>query len=101
MGDPTADHLFGLGVYVRGPVALHALRLEIGDEAFFSTLKTWTSTFRGKTASAEDFIALVEERSGQNLESFFEGWLYESKLPDIPELGLSPGADTGPVTTED
>jgi len=101
MGDPTPDHLFGLGVYVRGPVALHALRLEIGDEAFFSTLKTWTSTFRGKTASAEDFIALVEERSGQDLRSFFEGWLYESELPEIPELGLSPGADTGPVTTED
>ena len=101
MGDPGTDNLFGLGVYMRGPVALHALRLKIGDEAFFSTLKTWTATFRGKTASAEDFIALAEERSAQDLASFFEGWLYESELPEIPELGLSPGADTGPVTTED
>ena len=101
MGDPGKDHLFGLGVYVRGPVALHALRLKIGDEAFFTTLKTWTATFRGKTATAEDFIALVEERSGQDLASFFEAWLYETELPEIPELGLSPGADTGPVTTED
>ena len=94
MGDPGVEHLFGLGVYVRGPVALHALRLEIGDEAFFGTLKAWTSTFKNSAAGAKDFIALAEQNSDRDLAEFFEAWLYSSELPAIPAMNLpAPKAD--------
>ena len=37
---PGRAHLFDPPVYQRGAMALHALRLRIGDEAFFALLKS-------------------------------------------------------------
>ncbi|MBY8854826.1 M1 family peptidase, partial [Saccharothrix sp. MB29] len=38
-GDPGAANQFDGAVYDRGAMAVHALRAEIGDEAFFGLLK--------------------------------------------------------------
>ena len=38
-------------VYDRGPLALHALRNEIGDDAFLTLLKQWPATYGGKNAT--------------------------------------------------
>ena len=89
IGDPGPDNLFSFGVYNRGGVALHALRLEVGDEAFFNILRTYTERFGGGNAKTADFIALAEEVSGQQLDAFFDAWLYQMDLPDIPQMGLS------------
>ena len=55
--------------------------MEIGDEAFFELAQTWVERFGGGTASTADFIALSEEISGQDLEDFFEVWLYTPEKP--------------------
>jgi aminopeptidase N len=89
-GRPPRDNLFNGGVYGRGGLTLHALRLRIGDDAFFRTLRTYTERYRYGNASTADFIAVAEEVSQQELSAFFEGWLYEQALPEIPELGLRP-----------
>lgn len=89
IGDPGADNLFGFGVYNRGGVALHALRLQVGDDAFFNILRTYTERFGGGNATTQDFIDVAEEISGQQLGDFFNTWLYQLELPDIPQLGLS------------
>jgi aminopeptidase N len=34
-------------------------------------------------------MALAEEVSGQDLEAFFDAWLYQEAVPDLPELGLT------------
>lgn len=78
--DPDGD-LFGVQVYVRGGLALHALRLEIGDEVFFELLRTWIERFGGGNATTEDFEALAEELSGQDLDDLFERWLRATELP--------------------
>jgi aminopeptidase N len=83
-GDPGAPNLFSpLSVYDRGMLTLHALRLRVGDDAFFTILRTWPEQYRNGNATTEDFIALSEEISGQDLESFFQGWLYEITLPPL------------------
>ncbi|KAA3648727.1 MAG: hypothetical protein DWQ07_00585 [Chloroflexi bacterium] len=87
-GDPSADNLFSGSVYQRGALTLHALRLEIGDEAFFEILRTYADRFKYSNASTEDFISLAEEISGQELSDFFDGWLYEEDIPDIPQMDL-------------
>lgn len=87
-GLPPADDLFNGGVYIRGGITLHALRIEVGDETFFSILKTYVERYKGGNASTQDFIAIAEEISGQNLTEFFRGWLYTESLPPIPELDL-------------
>jgi len=89
IGDPGPDNLFSFGVYNRGGVALHALRLEVGDDAFFNTLRTYTQRFGGSNAKTADFIAVAEEVSGQQLDDFFNAWLHQMELPDIIQMGLS------------
>ncbi len=88
IGDPGPDHLFDPEVYDRGALTLHALRLKVGDAAFFQILREWFLRYRDGNASTQDFIGLSEEISAQDLSEFFQSWLFETDLPDIPELGL-------------
>jgi len=90
-GNPTARDLFNPGVYQRGALTLHALRLKVGDEAFFKTLRTYYNRYQYGNATTEDFIAVAEEVSGQDLGDFFDAWLHDPIMPDIPEMSLSVG----------
>ena len=87
-GDPPADQLFNSGVYYWGALALHALRLEVGDDTFFEILKTYHERFADGNARTADFIAVAEEVSGKELTAFFDSWLYSEELAPIPALGL-------------
>jgi aminopeptidase N len=87
-GEPPAHSLFNLGVYYWGALCLHALRLEVGDDAFFQILKTYHERYKGGNARTDDFIAVAEEVSGKELSAFFESWLYSEDLASIPALGL-------------
>lgn len=87
-GNPPADNLFNGGVYVRGGLTLHALRLEVGDDTFFKILQTYVERYKGGNATTEDFLAVANEVSGKDLTNFLDGWLYSEKLPSIPLLGL-------------
>jgi aminopeptidase N len=88
-GKPSSRDLFNRGVYWRGALTLHALRLQIGDEAFFEILKTYYARYAYGNVTTADFIAVAEEVSGQSLGEFFEAWLYDPFLPEIPEMELS------------
>ncbi|WP_406054247.1 hypothetical protein [Kribbella sp. NBC_00889] len=46
VADPGRDHIFDDLVYNRGAMTLQALRLKIGDRAFFQVLKQWPTTYR-------------------------------------------------------
>ena len=59
--------LFADSVYVRGAMALEALRQRIGNHAFYSTLRTWTRTHRDANATIAEFIELAEAQSGKDL----------------------------------
>ncbi len=83
-GEPPADDLFNGSVYVSGALTLHALRLEVGDEAFFETLRTYYDRFAGGNVVTADFVAVAEEISGRDLGAFFDAWLHGPTLPDLP-----------------
>ena len=89
-GAPAPNNLFNLGVYYRGALTLHALRLEIGDEAFFAVLQAYYDRYRDGNVTTENFVAIAEELGGQSLDAFFEAWLYGADLPPIPAMGLTP-----------
>ena len=57
--------------------ALEALRRTVGDATFYAILREWVDRYRGQNVTTEDFIALSEELSGQQLDAFFQTWLYE------------------------
>ncbi|WP_162802835.1 M1 family metallopeptidase [Ornithinimicrobium avium] len=41
----------------------------------------WTQDFSGSTASTADYMALAEEVSAQDLDHFFEVWLFTGEKP--------------------
>lgn len=88
-GRPTARSLFNGGVYYWGGIALHALRLEVGDEIFFEILRTYHERYKDSNATTDGFIAVAEEVSGKDLQTFFDNWLYSEKIQPIPQLGLT------------
>jgi aminopeptidase N len=80
-GRPPPDDLFNGSVYQRGALVLVALRDELGDEAFFETLRTYTERYANGNATTDEFIDLAEETSGRDLNDLFAAWLYGEELP--------------------
>ena len=78
--------LFNYSVYYRGALVLHALRAEVGDEAFFEILETYTARYAHSNVKTEDFIAIAEEVSGQDLIALFDAWLYGEEMPAFPQV---------------
>ncbi|HWO60610.1 MAG TPA: M1 family metallopeptidase [Umezawaea sp.] len=81
IGDPGVDGMFDDRVYQRGALALHTLRKVLGDAAFFSTVREWTHTYRHRTATTDQFIAVAQRHTALPLGPFFRSWLFEGKLP--------------------
>ena len=73
--------MFDGTIYTRGGMTLQALRAKIGDPAFFTLLKRWYTENRGQSVTTEEFIALAEQVSGQQLDTFFDVWLYQDAKP--------------------
>ena len=84
--NPKVGNLFGDSVYIRGALVLEALRVELGDDMFFKIVRTYYDRYKYSSVSTEDFIALAEEVSGQDLQNIFDAWLYSDQLPPMPKL---------------
>ncbi|MEH0930129.1 M1 family metallopeptidase [Micromonospora sp. CPCC 205558] len=84
-GKPGVDKLFSESVYQRGGMTLHALRVAVGDKAFFEIVKTWAAEKRNGTATTAEFVALAERISGKQLDALFDDWLYGTEKPALPK----------------
>lgn len=84
LADPGPDLMFDDRVYKRGALTLHALRLEVGDDAFFDVLREWTSRFRHANASTADFEQVVADVSGRSRAELLDRWLRHLPVPDLP-----------------
>jgi aminopeptidase N len=81
-GNPgSAAAIFDGTIYTRGAMTLQALRQKIGDDAFFRILRRWYADNKYGNVTTADFIALSERVSGQQLDQFFEVWLYTPGKP--------------------
>jgi|RhiMetdeSRZDD1v2_1073273.scaffolds.fasta_scaffold07541_14 tetratricopeptide (TPR) repeat protein len=67
----------------KGAYVLHMLRGVLGDENFFKLMKDYVYEFGYKEASLEDFKALAEKVSGQNLTYFFSQWIDQNGVPQF------------------
>ncbi|WP_228636874.1 M1 family metallopeptidase [Microtetraspora sp. AC03309] len=83
-GKAQRDDLFNDSVYTRGAMTLHALRKEIGDDAFFTLIKKWAATYKYGNVTTDEFIAMAEKTSGKKLGPLFDAWLFQ---PTRPALG--------------
>lgn len=70
--------------YTRGALTFHALRARVGDDAFFTILRTYFERYEGQNPGTEDFIAIAEAVSGEELDDFFFAWLEREMRPPLP-----------------
>jgi aminopeptidase N len=85
IGDPGPELMFDDRLYKRGALTLHALRLTVGDTAFFRMLRSWTAQNRHGSVTTEQFIAHAEASTGVEVRPLLEEWLFEHALPRLPK----------------
>lgn len=85
IADPGPDLMFDDRVYKRGALALHALRVAVGDEAFFELLKAWAAERRGASVTTAEFLDFASERTGTDVAGLLGPWLHEVELPEFPQ----------------
>ncbi|MFI9510297.1 M1 family metallopeptidase [Nocardia sp. NPDC052566] len=62
-------------VYTRGPLFLHALRRNIGDNVFFTAVKDFAQGHKNGNASIPEFRQFIQSRTSHDLTGFFDAWL--------------------------
>jgi aminopeptidase N len=81
---PPANVLFNYQVtYAKGSCVVHMLRYVLGDSLFFATLQAYfaDTSLRFRSATIDDFSDVVSAVSGQNLDWFFNEWIYYPNHP--------------------
>ena len=82
---PPGNILYNYAIiYAKGSCVLHMLRYTLGDSLFFHGLKTYatdTANFKFKSAVTADFISELNQSTGQNLDWFFNEWVYGPNHP--------------------
>jgi aminopeptidase N len=79
VGLPVGDYQgkeYGAIVYGRAALFFLALRDQIGEEKLAELLRRYHSDFAWRVASSQEFQALVETVSGQDLDALFKKWVY-------------------------
>ena len=86
--------LFSSTVYDKGAWVLHMLRGVMGDSLFLASLKTYAThpNFTYSNALTEDFRDICETVSGQDLNWFFEEWVYRPGKPDYKVIWQTIGS---------
>lgn len=83
-GAPGAPGVLSGPVYTRGGMALQALRVAVGDQNFFASLRAWATERAGGNGSVQDFLAVVERVSGKKVDDVAQAWLFAPTRPPAP-----------------
>ncbi|MEV0374121.1 M1 family metallopeptidase [Streptomyces sp. NPDC050636] len=81
--DPGVPQLFGNAVNIRGGMVLHEVRKAVGDEPFFSLLKSWAAAKRLGNVSTAEFEAYARSETGVDLNAVFVTWLHTAGKPAL------------------
>jgi len=91
----TEEEAYHPEIYSKGAMVIHSLRGILGDEIFFPMIKAFVSderfTYQNRV-NTKDFTEFVQAYSGQDLQGFFELYLYST---DLPKLKVSRKGKTG------
>jgi hypothetical protein len=67
--------------YCKGPVLIHSIRKKVGEQTFFTLLRSFLRSFENKRASTKDFIGLLEYLTKEEWDDFFNKYLYGMEMP--------------------
>ena len=68
--------------YDKGAAVAHMLRFIAPDDAtYFNALKAYQQQYAFKNATTQDFKAIMAQAYNQNLDTFFDQWVYKEGYP--------------------
>ena len=79
----NGDAMFDSHTYPKGGAVLHTLRRFLGDEAFFSGLHRYLTTWRHTPVESAQLRRAFTEESGFNVEPFWAQWFDKPGHPVI------------------
>ena len=81
----SVSQLYGRDIYFKGAMVLHTLRRFIGGDAFFAFLERMggSQAEQPTHVTTDDVIRIAEEEAGQELDGFFDAYLYHAELPRL------------------
>lgn len=82
------DELFDVHSYEKAGFILHMLRNYLGDSIFRKSVEVYLDRYRNKSVESADLLKVFEEISGQEMQSFFDQWIYRKGHPEL-EIELS------------
>ncbi|WP_445443293.1 M1 family metallopeptidase [Clavibacter sp. km1a] len=82
IGDPGPDAMFDDVVYKRGALALHALRLTLGEEEWRALLRRWTEPTWTAPRTTADLVGAAGDAG-----ALLRAWLAGGPLPALPRVG--------------
>ena len=91
------DSLFDAYPYPRGGAVIHMLRFVLGDELFWRAINHYVKKHQYQNVETQDLVAAIEEATGQNLQWFFDEWLYRM---GHPEFEITSNYDAGAKTVK-
>ena len=68
-------------LYNKGPAVIRALHKELGDETFFTFLKSYQKSFAWKLASTKKMSALLQYMTKKDYSPFFERYYWGIEMP--------------------
>ena len=80
--DPFSTEFQSL-VTDKGAMILHMLRWVLGEDKYLKTMREFTETYSGKSATIDDFRAIAEKYYGEQLTWFFSQWLDSTGAPEF------------------
>jgi aminopeptidase N len=83
-GPPGAydKRMFGDSNVYYGPALMwHELRGRLGEERFWDLVRTWPTVHAHGGATRQQFLAWIEQETGEELSGFFRAWLDGRKQP--------------------
>ncbi|MYS24897.1 Peptidase family M1 [Streptomyces sp. DvalAA-14] len=84
LDDPGRRLMFDDRLYERGGLAVHALRVALGEGAFFRMIKGWTVIHRHGVVTTDSLAAHAQQYTMLPLDGVFEAWLRNPALPPLP-----------------
>ena len=80
--DPFSTEFQSL-VTDKGAMILHMLRWVLGEDKYLKTMREFSETYSGKSATMDDFRAIAEKYYGEQLTWFFSQWLDSTGAPEF------------------
>lgn len=80
---PNPDALFDAYAYPRGGAVINMMRFVLGDERFWRAINHYVSKHKFQNVETQQLVVAIEEATGQNLQWFFDEWLYKMGQPEF------------------